>query len=371
MRKIFTIFIAAVCTFSCIGCAGTNSVADDVNGAESTVGTTNVESNNQNEILVAYFSRWGNTYFPSDVDATTSASIIVDNGKNYGTTEYAARMVSDYVGGTLYPITVKEAYPTDYQELVDKNHQEMQDNYLPELSGEMPDMSKYETVFICYPIWATDVPQAVRAFIRQCDMSGKTVIPLCTHAGYGAGNSFKTIADESKSANVREGLAVEADDVRTGEAVIHAWLESIGFPDANSTSAAVTGNTDTFITVTVGNHVLEAVLYDTPLANEIKAQLPLSVSTVGYIGREYYGSIDFTPVNQPEGQLYFSDGDITYCGTNNSLAIFYSQADRPNLTMEVVPIGKIISDLGVFDTLGSTETITFSINPQVSGIYKL
>lgn len=39
-----------------------------------------------NNILIAYFSRYGNTDYPEDVDATTSASIVTDS-ENFGTTE--------------------------------------------------------------------------------------------------------------------------------------------------------------------------------------------------------------------------------------------------------------------------------------------
>lgn len=42
--------------------------------------------------LIAYFSLWGNVNYPDGVDATTSASIVVDNS-HFGTTEYVARMI--------------------------------------------------------------------------------------------------------------------------------------------------------------------------------------------------------------------------------------------------------------------------------------
>lgn len=44
------------------------------------------------------------------------------------------------------------------------------------------------------------------------------------------------------------------------------------------------------------------------------------------------------------------------------MAIFYAQTERPNLTMEVIPIGKVTSDLSVFDILGSSEDITFQLS---------
>ena len=98
------------------------------------------------------------------------------------------------------------------------------------------------------------------------------------------------------------------------------------------------------------------------MLDEIKSKFPLTVSMSGYGGREYYGGIEFTPEKVNGGQLNFENGDITYYETNNSMAIFYAQTDRPDLTMEAVPIGKVTSDLSVFDTLDSTEDITFTLS---------
>lgn len=42
-------------------------------------------------------------------------------------------------------------------------------------------------------------------------------------------------------------------------------------------------------------------------------------------------------------------------------AIFYAQTDNPNLSVDVIPIGRVTSDLSVFDELGSSAEITFSL----------
>lgn len=220
-------------------------------------------SSGQRNTLIVYFSRFGNTGYPDDIDASTSASVVLDGDKRYGTTEYIAGIIRQSVGGDLHLIETKNSYPEDFDEVTEKNHDEMDKNYLPPLKESNLDISKYDTVFIGYPVWATDVPQAVLSFLEEYDLSGKTVIPFCTHDGYG--------------------------------------------------------------------------------------------------GREYYGGIEFTPKKVSGGQLNFENGDITYCETNNSMAIFYAQTDHPNLTMEVIPIGKVTSDLSVFDTFDSSEDVTFTL----------
>lgn len=163
-----------------------------------------------NNTLIVYFSRWGNTEYPSDVDATTSASIVVDGDTRYGTTEYVANMIAEEIGGDLHRIETVTPYTTDFDELRDVNHDEMDRDYLPELKQSNLDISAYDTVFVGYPVWATDVPQAVLSFLNEYDLTGKTVIPFCTHDGYGAGGSYQTIAEASHAAASLDGIAIEA-----------------------------------------------------------------------------------------------------------------------------------------------------------------
>ena len=175
-----------------------SSQQDSVSVSNAVLESESTESEQSaNNTLIVYFSRWGNTEYPSDVDATTSASIVVDNNFRYGTTEYVANMIAENVGGDLHRIETVTPYTADFDELQDVNHDEMSSNYLPELKESNLDISAYDTVFIGYPVWATDVPQAVLSFLKEYDLSGKTVIPFCTHDGYGAGNSYQTIAEAS------------------------------------------------------------------------------------------------------------------------------------------------------------------------------
>lgn len=306
-------------------------------------------------VLVAYFSLWGNSESPEGVDATSSASVLEAGGLRAGTTEYAARMISALTGGELYAIRTADKYPADFDAVIEANHEEIDRGYLPPLYGALPDMSKYDTVFIGYPVWANTAPRAVVSFINECGgFAGKTVVPFCTHDGYGSGRSYAEVYGAAPKAERRDGIDIPARDVPGARGRIAEWLRSIGAP--RKAEAAELRK----IKITVAGRSLEGVLFDTPLAREIAARMPLTVMMVGYGGREYYGGLDFTPQTKAGGRLRFDDGDITYCATNNSLAIFYAQTDRPNLTMEVVPVGRVTSDLKIFDTLSGREEFTFS-----------
>ncbi len=176
-------------------------------------------------------------------------------------------------------------------------------------------------MFAGYPVWATDVPQAVISFLTKYDLSGKTVIPFCTHDGYGAGNSYQTIAEASHAEVTLDGIAIESSDISDSESMVKDWLAEIGIPDSDEQN-------ETTIHITVGDIVLDGILYDTVLAEEIKAYFPLTLSMTGYGSREYYGDVDFYLENLEGGQRNFKDGDITYCEAHHNMAIFYYQTNR-------------------------------------------
>lgn len=310
MKRILSVLLAFLLIFSSTACGGKENSSKDGNesaaglpaqqSSESAVSSFSQESNESvpdislpeeknseaesdkkdqpaGNILIVYFSRWGNTDYPDDVDATTSASIVAEEDTRFGTTEYVAEQIRLLTGGDIHRIETVDPYTADFDELRDVNHAEMQQGVLPELKESNLDISSYDTVFVGYPVWAASVPQAVLSFLDEYDLSGKTVIPFCTHDGYGAGRSYQVIAEASHAAVSPEGLAIEAKDVPDAQNAIADWLEDIGI------SGLSEGN-ENAIQITIGDITLDGVLYGTALAEEIKAYFPLTVSMAGYGG---------------------------------------------------------------------------------------
>ena len=362
MKRLFICLLLLVPVMTFAGC----SEGNDEPQAETPDTPDNPGDNEDNDdgsgtvkpgngkILIAWFSRWGNTNYASDVDASTGASIIVDKGTRRGTTEVVARYIQTAVGGDLHLIETTASYPTEFDDVRDQNHAEQAAGTLPSLKNRIENMNQYDVVFIGYPVWATDVPQAVLSFLSAYDFSGKTVVPFCTHDGYGAGSSYRSVQTSASGANVPDGIAIEATDVPSAESRVQSWLERIGIGREEPQGKS--------IRITAGGHTFTGEWLDTPLANEIRGMFPLTATLGRYGGREYYGSMPQRPTHTEEGQLRFENGDITYCPSNNTIAIFYAKADDPNmgqLTMRIIPIGKVTSDLGIFDEMDSRLEFIF------------
>lgn len=310
-------------------------------------------------VLTVYFSRYGNTDFPENydqtydnpVDAVTTASIVRNQNTLRGTTEVVADLIRDNVGGDKHLIKVQNVYPVGYDEVISQNRSEQSAGIMPALTERIENMDQYDVIFIGYPVWSSTTPNAVLSFLSEYDLTGKTIIPFATHNGYAAGRSFTAVSNACPNSTILEGLALSATDVQTSQTTVNSWIERIGVKDLIGT--------DTPVKVTAGNTVLDGVFYDTELAREILGMMPLTVNMGVYGGREYYGSMPSHPAATEEGQLRFDNGDITYCPQNNTIAIFFAQTSNPNLTMRVIPIGKITSDLSVFNDMESRVEMVF------------
>lgn len=153
-------------------------------------------------ILIAYFSRVGNTDFPDGVDAITSASLLVKDGELYGNTQYIATLIQQQTDGELFLIQTEERYPADYDETDRQGQQENRDRVRPALASHVENMDEYDVIFLGFPNWYYDMPMAVYSFLEEYDLAGKTIVPFVTSGGSGFSNSIAEIQNIQPDAEV-------------------------------------------------------------------------------------------------------------------------------------------------------------------------
>ena len=90
------------------------------------------------KILVAYFSRSGNT-------------------------RVIAGTIQRAIAAELFEIRPDRPYPEDYEQTVEQARQERDRGYEPALEARVPDMAAYESVFLGFPIWGETTPPVIRS----------------------------------------------------------------------------------------------------------------------------------------------------------------------------------------------------------------
>lgn len=179
-------------------------------------------------ILVAYFSRIGNTVFEPDVDAVTSASINVQNGEFFGNAQLLAQMAQEATGGDLFLIETVETYPSAYRDTTDLASVEQAQSARPALASHVENMDDYDTIILIYPNWWGTLPMPLYTFLEEYDFSGKTILPLCTHEGSRMGSSESAIASLCPDATLLGGLAVRGGSAASAQADVESWINNSG-----------------------------------------------------------------------------------------------------------------------------------------------
>ncbi len=69
------------------------------------------------------------------------------------------------------------------------------------------------------------MPQIMFTFLEEYNLSGKTIIPFCTHEGSSFGGSVDNLKKECPKSNFLDGLAVRGSDVRKAQKEVNAWID--------------------------------------------------------------------------------------------------------------------------------------------------
>lgn len=203
-----------------------NLFAESVSTSELSQGSTLL--NSESRILVAYFSRIGNTQFDTEIDAVSSASVTIYDGENLGNCEVAARISQDITSGDIFFIETAEKYPGDFDATSEQTSQEKSADTRPELNSHVENMDNYNTIILVTPIWWGDLPQPVVTFLEEYDFSEKTIIPISTNEGSGLGSIVQEITSLCPEAQIAEGLSISGNAVSTAKESITECLEKAG-----------------------------------------------------------------------------------------------------------------------------------------------
>jgi len=177
--------------------------------------STAQQSRSDDKILIVYLSRTNNT--------KTIAEIIHKN-----------------VGGKLVALELENPYPTNYGATVQQVVRENESGFLPPLKTKIDSIQTYGIVFVGFPTWGMKLPPPMKSFLKQYNLSGKTIVPFNTNDGYGIGSSFDTVKELCTGCNVLEGFTIRGgadtdkiarltkeENLKEAERKVNDWLKKI------------------------------------------------------------------------------------------------------------------------------------------------
>ena len=210
MKKAMALILSMMMAMGLTACSGDNGSSQSAGGSQASGSSSAVQSEETNgaasNVLVVYYSATGNT-------------------------EEAADYIAELTGGDLFELEPTDPYTDadlDYGDPDSRVSREYADESLRDVAlvaDTVENWEDYDTVFVGYPIWWGIAAWPVDTFVEANDFTGKTVIPFCTSASSGLGQSGELLAELAGTGDWQEGTrfrsSVSEDDVRT-------WLDELG-----------------------------------------------------------------------------------------------------------------------------------------------
>ncbi len=143
-----------------------------------------------------------------------------------GTTEHMAKEAAKEMGADIYEIQPVHKYTdADLNWHNKKSLSSIECNDAkcrPEISNKI-DISGYDTVIVCYPIWWAYAPKILYTFVESQNWTGKKMITLCTSGGSGLGRSGSDLSKFAKGVDFKGGK----DFTRGSAADIKKYIEGL------------------------------------------------------------------------------------------------------------------------------------------------
>lgn len=220
MKKLTALLTGIIMILSLAACGGPSSpAASDSSDAESPA------------------SDPGSASAGADSSQTESPENSAGSGKTLvvyfsatGNTEEAAGYIAEITGGDLFELEPADPYTDEdlnygnEDSRVSREHEDETLRDVELVADTVENWSDYDTVFIGYPIWWGIAAWPVDDFIEANDFTGKTVIPFCTSASSGLGQSGELLAETAGTGDWQEGMRFRSGVSRED---VQEWLDGL------------------------------------------------------------------------------------------------------------------------------------------------
>lgn len=246
MKKITGLLLSLILVFCLAACSGgqgkddmaeqpTGPANEAAAGEDASASPSDAETSGEEQDSTSV----------SDTAGTAGKTLVVYYSAS-GNTKEVAEYIAEAAGADLFELEPAEPYTdadldwTDDNSRVSREH-ENEDERVVELTAETaPDWESYDTVFIGFPIWWGIAAWPVDGFIKANDFTGKTVIPFCTSASSGLGESGELLKEAAGTGDWQEG-----ERFRSGASKedVESWVNGLGLT-AQKEQPEQTGQTE-------------------------------------------------------------------------------------------------------------------------------
>ena len=166
---------------------------------------------------------------------STAPKVLVLYYSQTSNTKTVAQEIATRLNADIEEILAVQPYDGDFQATIDRCMNDREEGVTPEIQPIKADLSKYDVIFLGYPVWFGTYAPPMAAFLAKADLSGKKVVPFCTFGSGGLESSVKDLKEKQPNAEVLPGYGVRAARMAAVANEIDQFLKAGGFIEGEYT----------------------------------------------------------------------------------------------------------------------------------------
>lgn len=147
------------------------------------------------------------------------------------TTQDLATEIATKLDADIEELALVNPYDTNFDATVERGLRELEQGSFPEILPLEADLSKYDVVFIGFPVWFDTYAMPIATLLEDYDFSGKKIVPFCTFGSGGLESSVANLAKAEPKAEILPGYGVRAARMEAMPKEVDNFLKANGFLD--------------------------------------------------------------------------------------------------------------------------------------------
>lgn len=149
-----------------------------------------------------------------------------------GATKTVAEKLQQIVNADIEAIELENPYTGTYAETIQRAGKERESGNMPKMKPLKADLSKYEVIFLGFPIWYGTYALPIASLVKDYDFEGKKVVTFCT---FGSGGLEPAMEDLKKALPKAEivdyGFGIRNARISATDKELNRFLIEYGYMD--------------------------------------------------------------------------------------------------------------------------------------------
>ena len=273
---------------------------------------------------------------PKENIETNSKSVVIYFSAT-GTTKKVAEMIAKESNSDIIEIIPSEKYTRedlDYNNDCRANKEQSDSNARPQIKNKL-DISKYDVVYLGYPIWWGTNPKIILTLLDSYDLTGKIIFPFCTSGSSSIDKSIEDLKKYNSNLTIKDGKRFSSSN---------SEYEIIDFVNKSKTETKPQNEEKDKMKINIDGKDYIIKLDNNDTAKKLYNLAPFEVTMNELNSNEKYIYLSSSLPTNPYKPGHIEKGDVMLFDTS-CLVIFYKSFDT---SYSYTKIGHIdnLDDLG-------------------------